>query len=249
MVNAWLVSFIRIPLLLIILILFVLLLKLFGFEFISSFSPDLSTVYFTVVNVICFFLLYRILKNEKRSIKELIDFRPDRLGKDLLFGFLWLFILYIPFAIAVMGTMFILYGTDFINHFQTVFAGDPGNYSSHPEWLKWFAACISLIFPFLNAPIEELMYRGYAQTSLIRHYKKVWVGILIPSIGFSLQHVMLAASLQGAIVYAVAFFVWGIGSGVIYHKQNRLFSLIVCHFIVNIAFSILPVIFLISGFY
>lgn len=229
---------------------FVLLLELFKLEFIPPFLPELSTVYFTVVNVICFFLLYRILKNEKRSIKELVDFRPERLGKDLLFGFLWLFILYIPFAIAVMGIMFIMYGTDFINHFQTVFAGDPGNYSfSRPEWLMWLAACISLIFPFLNAPIEELMYRGYAQTSLIRHYKKAWVGILIPSVGFALQHVMLAASLQGAIVYAVAFFVWGIGSGVIYHLQTRLFPLIVCHFIVNMAFGLFPIIFLISGVY
>ncbi len=242
MINAWLVSFIRIPLLLVMSMFLFLLLKLFGFD---PFLPDLSVVYFTVVNVICFLLLHRILINEKRSIKKMMDFHPERLGKDLLYGFLWLFILYIPFVMAVMGTMFIMYGADFINHFQTVFAGDPENNSfSRPEWLMWFAASISLIFPFLNAPIEELMYRGYAQTTLIRHYKKVWVGILIPSIGFALQHVMLAASLQGAIVYAVAFFVWGIGSGVIYHKQERLFPLIVCHFIVNTAYSVLPIIFL-----
>lgn len=38
----------------------------------------------------------------------------------------------------------------------------------------WFSAIISLIFPFLNAPIEELMYRGYAQTKFIAHNKKVW---------------------------------------------------------------------------
>src|SRR5690606_25666305 len=111
------------------LIIFFLLLKLFGLEFIFPFLPDLSTVYFTVVNVICFFLLHQMLKNEGSSIKKIIDFRSERLGKDILFGFLWLFILYIPFVITVMGTMFIMYGTDFINHFQTVFAGDVENYS------------------------------------------------------------------------------------------------------------------------
>ncbi|MFZ7945993.1 hypothetical protein [Neobacillus sp. 19] len=36
---------------------------------------------------------------------------------------------------------------------------------------------------------------------------------------FALQHVLLAASFQGAIVYTLAFLVWGIGSGIIYHKN------------------------------
>lgn len=231
-------------------IIFYSVLKLSGLDITFPFLPDLSTVYFTVVNVMCFFLLYQMLKKEGRTIKELIGFRPDRLGKDILYGVFWLFILYIPFVFAVMGTMFIMYGTDFINHFQTVFAGDIENDSfSRPVWLMWVAAGISLIFPFLNAPIEELMYRGYAQPLFIKHYKKVWVGVIIPSIGFALQHVMLAASFQGAIVYAVAFFVWGIGSGIIYHIQKRLFPLLICHFIVNIAFSAFPIVFLILGVY
>ena len=226
-----------------------LLLKGFGFENDFFFLPDLSTIYFTVVNVICFYLLHRLLKKEGRSIKELIDFQSKRLGKDILYGFLWLFILYIPFVITVMGTMFMMYGVDFIHHFQTVFAGDVENSLSRPRVLMWLAALVSMIFPFLNAPIEELMYRGYAQSLFIKKYKKVWIGVLIPSIGFALQHVMLAASVQGAIVYALAFLVWGIGSGIIYHKQKRLFPLIICHFIVNIAFSIFPIIFLMLGIY
>lgn len=250
MKNAWIISFIRIPLLIVTLFFVFILLKIFGFEPNFFFLPDLSVIYFTVVNLICYVLLYRILKKEGRSIKNLLDFHPNRIGKDILYGLFWLFILYIPFVIAVIGTMFIMYGTEFIHHFQTVFAGNVENYSfTRPRWLIWFAACISLIFPFLNAPIEELMYRGYAQRKFIIKYKRVWISIIIPSIGFALQHVMLAASIQGAIVYAVAFFVWGLGSGFIYLKQKRLFPLIICHFIVNIAFSILPIIFLITGVY
>lgn len=229
---------------------FSLLLSLLGFEVAFPFLPDLSTIYFTVVNVICFILLHRILKKEGSSIKQLIGFRVESFGKDILYGFLWLFVLYIPFVAAVMGTMYFMYGTDLINHFQTVFAGDMDYESlTRPIWLLWFSACVSLIFPFLNAPIEELMYRGYAQPRFIIVYKKVWPGIIIPSIGFALQHVMLAPSLQGAIVYLVAFFVWGIGSGIIYYKQKRLFPLVVSHFIVNIAFSVMPIIFLIMGLY
>ncbi len=249
MKKAWLVSFIRFPLLILGLMLLFLFLKLSGLDFQFPFLPDLSTIYFTVVNVLCFIILYQIIKREGRSFKELIGFRSDRILKDILFGFLWVFVLYIPFVIAIMGTMFIMYGPEFIHHFETVFAGEGTMTFTRPRWLMWFAAIVALVFPFLNAPIEELMYRGYAQPLFIKHYQKVWVGILIPSIGFALQHVMLAASFQGAIVYAIAFLFWGIGSGFIFHKQKRLFPLIICHFIVNIAFSVFPIVFLILGVY
>lgn len=37
-------------------------------------------------------------------------------------------------------------------------------------------------------------------------FGKPWAGIGIPSIGFGLQHFMLAASWQGALVYISSFF-------------------------------------------
>ncbi|MED4206878.1 CPBP family intramembrane glutamic endopeptidase [Neobacillus mesonae] len=246
MKNAWLVSFIRFPMLIMTLLIFFLLLKIAGIQFQFPYLPEFSTVYFTVVNVLCFFLLHHLLKKEGRSIQELIGFHRKRVIKDILLGILWLFVLYIPFVVTIMGTMLVMYGPDLFQHFQTVFIGNEEFYTfSRPDWLIWLTACISIIFPFLNAPIEELMYRGYAQPLLIKRYKKVWAGIIIPAVGFALQHMILAVSIHGAIVYAAAFFVWGVGSGVIYHKQKRLFPLIICHFIVNIAFGILPILFLI----
>src|SRR5699024_4501577 len=96
--NAWLVSFIRIPLLLVMLGVFFLVLRLFGVGATFPFLPDLSAVYFTVVNIICFFLLHRILKREGRTLKDLMGFCSERLLKDIGYGFLWLFVLYIPFV-------------------------------------------------------------------------------------------------------------------------------------------------------
>lgn len=248
MKKAWLVSFIRFPMLIMALLLFLLLLKIFGLPFQFPYLPEFSNVYFTLVNVLCFCLLYHLLKKEGRSFKDLIDFRRERVVKDISFGLLWLLVLYVPFVLTVMGIMFVLYGPDLFEHFATVFAGNEEIFIfPRPQWLLWVTASISFIFPFLNAPIEELMYRGYAQPLFINHYKKVWVGIIIPAVGFALQHVILAVSLQGAIIYTAAFFVWGIGSGFIFHKQKRLFPLIVCHFFVNIVFAILPLIFLILG--
>jgi hypothetical protein len=246
--NAWFVSFIRFPMLIMALLFLFLLLKIFGLSFRFPFLPEFSNVYFTIVNVFCFYLLHRLLKKEGRSIKDVINFRMEHVVKDILFGMLWLVVLYVPFVVTILGIMFVMYGPNLFEHFPTVFAGNEDIFSfARPGWLLWLTAGISCVFPFLNAPIEELMYRGYAQPLFISHFKKVWVGIFIPSVGFALQHIILAVSLQGAIVYAAAFFVWGIGSGIIFHKQKRLFPLIVCHFFVNIAFGVLPMVFLISG--
>ncbi|MFC4023666.1 CPBP family intramembrane glutamic endopeptidase [Oceanobacillus longus] len=247
--HAWIISLIRFPMLIIAMIVMFLLLQLFGLEFQFPFLSELSTVYFTVVNISCFVLLHRLLKVEGRSFKELVGYQRDRLGSDILYGFLWLFLLFIPFVLTVMGIMFVMHGAEMFQQFEAVFAGEEAFLYERPKWLLWFAAFVSLLFPFFNAPIEEMMYRGYAQPTFNKHYKKVWVAILIPSIGFALQHTMLAVTLQGAIVYAAAFFVWGAFSGLIFHKQKRLFPLIVCHFIVNISFSVFPIIFLILGVY
>ncbi|HLU22293.1 MAG TPA: CPBP family intramembrane glutamic endopeptidase, partial [Bacillaceae bacterium] len=247
---AWFISFIRFPLLIAALLCFAVILRLLNIDVIFPFLPDMSAIYFTFVNILCYYILHRILKKEGSSFKDLLGYRKDRIGKDVLLGFLWLFVLYIPFSLGVIGTMFVMYGADFVSHFETVFVGDIANTNlTRPYWFLWVTALIALIFPFLNAPIEEFMYRGYAQPAFIKHYKKAWLGILIPAVGFALQHIMLSASIQGAVVYAVAFFAWGIGSGIIYHKQQRLFPLIICHFIVNIAFSIIPIIFLLMGVY
>lgn len=246
--QAWFISFIRFPLLLAALLLLFLFMHLSGLQFHFPFLPELSVFYFTVVNVLCFFILQRILKKEGRSLTSLIGFRRDRWTKDVLYGFVWLFVLYIPFVATVMGTMFAMYKTDLFQHFQATLVGDEVLFTyDRPQVLMWFTAGISLLFPFLNAPIEELMYRGYAQPAFIQHFKRVWPGIVIPSLGFALQHIMLAGSWQGMIVYGAAFFVWGIGSGLIYQWQRTLFPLIVTHFIINMAFSVLPIVFILTG--
>jgi hypothetical protein len=152
--------------------------------------------------------------------------------------------------IAILDTMFLMYGVDLFENFEAVFAGEnAGESLSRPGWLIIMIAFVALIFPFVNAPIEEMMYRGYAQIRMVRHFNKAWLGILISSIAFGLQHAFLAATVQGAIVYIAAFFVWGIGSGIIFHKQKRLMPIIFCHFLLNLAFSVFPFVFWVTGVY
>lgn len=43
-----------------------------------------------------------------------------------------------------------------------------------PVWLRWVGAIVALFFPFINAPIEETMYRGYAQPEFTEGFGKPW---------------------------------------------------------------------------
>ena len=159
MKKAWLVSFIRLPLLLLIMSLMSLLLNI-PFPF----SPDIAVIYFMIANLLSLYLMTRLLHSEGRSIWDVIDFQRDRLGKDLLWGLLWIFVLFIPFAAAVNGVAFLIFGTDYLNQFEVIFTGDLANNPlTTPVWLRWVGAIVALFFPFINAPIEEIMYRGYAQ--------------------------------------------------------------------------------------
>lgn len=201
-------------------------------------ASTLSALYLAPVNVASLLLLRWVLHRDGRRIRDLIGFDRTRLGRDLLWGLLWLAVLYLPFAAAIIGTMFLLYGADAFTSFETVFAPADG-YLAMPQALAIvFAAVVVITFAPLNAPTEELVYRGYAQGAL-RGSLGSTLAVAVPALGFGIQHIFFAATLPGMLVFAVAFFVWGLGAGVIYLKQGRLMPLIVCHFIVNL-FTSLP---------
>lgn len=237
------ISFIRIPLLLIAAALTYLLFMITDMPYTFPLLPGIATLYFTIVNLICFLILYYVLQQEGSSIGELLDFKKERLGKDILLGFVYIFILYFPFMLGVMGTMWLIFGHEFFLHFEQVFSPS-GTDIELPYALAWISAIVSAtLFPLLNAPIEELFYRGYAQKHLAALTKK-WVAILLPTIGFSIQHIMLAGTMTGAIVYAVAFFCWGLGAAIIYEKRGRLLPLIIAHFLTNFMFGVIPLVFM-----
>jgi membrane protease YdiL (CAAX protease family) len=202
-------------------------------------ASTLSALYLAPVNAASLLLLRWALHREGRRVRELIGFDRARLGRDILWGLLWLVVLYLPFAGAIIGTMFLLYGADALISFEAVFV-PAGDYLVMPPALAIvFAVVVVVTFAPLNAPTEELVYRGYAQGGLSRALRSNWLAVVIPAIGFGLQHIFFAATAPGMLVFAVAFFVWGLGSGVIYLKQGRLMPLIVCHLIVNL-FTSLP---------
>ena len=102
-----------------------------------------------------------------------------------------------------------------------------------PVVLAVLAVVAVLTFAPLNAPTEELVYRGYSQGGLARRWPIVWA-ILVPAALFGLQHVWFAPTPDAVVVYACAFFVWGLGSGIIARRQGRLLPLVIAHGLVNL---------------
>jgi membrane protease YdiL (CAAX protease family) len=170
------------------------------------------------------------------TLRAMIGYRRDRLGHDILWALLWIMVLYVPFALAIIGTMAALFGAEPFSQFGAVFAPE---LSTTPVMSAGasiaFAAIVLLTFAPLNAPAEELVFRGYSQGGI--QQTRPMLGILLPSLAFGLQHVFFAMTVPGMLVYAVAFFVWGIGSALIYRRQGKLMPLIIAHGIVNLSFS------------
>ena len=201
-------------------------------------SPLVAVVAMLPVNVVCLVFVVRRIRATGGSVGALIGYRRGCLGRDILWGLLWLVVLYVPFALTIMLVMWGLHGADMFIAFETVFF-DP---ETIPPLTPAVAAVLAVVavvtFAPLNAPTEELLYRGSAQQDLARRMPLA-AAIVVSAAFFGLQHVWYAPTPDAVIVYACAFFVWGIGSGIIAWRQRRLLPLIIAHGMVDL-FTTLP---------
>ena len=188
------------------------------------------------VNLISLALVRRALHRSGRRARDLIDFSWRRLGTDVLWGLLWLTVLSVPYMLAILGVMFARFGTSAFEHFEEVFVSAESAPALSPAVLAVLAIATVVTFAPLNAPVEELVYRGYSQGGLVKRWPAFWA-VLVPAVIFASQHVFYAATPDAVPVFLAAFFVWGIGSGLIVLWQRRLMPIIVAHFLVNLFLS------------
>jgi len=202
----------------------------------SNDFPPLDMLYFPFVNIVCGVVIWRRFRQYGVSVWEYLGFEGRRLGKDIAWGLLWLFVSYIPLAIALMASMYLMFGADMSSHFEQVFA------KSVPQLPDGVLPVMSIFgaFVFLvNAPIEEIVYRGWLQKGLAGR-SGVTIAILVQGLLFGLQHMMFAGDVRGMVIYAFMFLAWGVTAGVIVHHQRRLAPMVISHWIVNIIFGVGP---------
>ncbi|WP_432559312.1 CPBP family intramembrane glutamic endopeptidase [Granulicoccus sp. GXG6511] len=204
-----------------------------------AFPPPavLASVAMLPVNIVCLLLVARLLHRDGMTVRAVLGLQRGRLLRDALWGLLWIVVLYLPFVGTIMLVMFALHGGETFERFEVVFF-DPAAVPDLPA-MVWLVIGIVAVLTFapLNAPAEELVYRGFSQGRLARVWPPI-LALLVPAVLFGLQHLLYAPTPEAALVFAAAFFVWGLGSGVIYLRQRRLMPLVFAHGLVNLLFTL-----------
>lgn len=242
-----LMAFIRLPMVLLCSGVIVLALRVAGQQSGTGAGAVFATLSVTVTNVMCLGLLLWRARVEGFQLSSLVGFQRRRFLRDLASGVLWSVFLFALLMCGFVATLFAIQKITGLPLGQ-ISMGDADFSFEAGRWLTVFMAIIAVaVFPILNASIEELQYRGYAQPRLIAASRGAWLGIGITALGFGLQHVAFAYTLASAPAYAIGFFLWGIGAGIIAYWQQRLAPIIIAHFISNLSFGIVPLVFMLSG--
>ncbi|WP_152363675.1 CPBP family intramembrane glutamic endopeptidase [Microlunatus speluncae] len=203
-----------------------------------AFPPAmLSALAMLPVNIATLLLLRQRLRREGRRLRDLIGFSAARLPRDLLWGLLWFMVLQTLFLAVIFLIMGLRYGSGLFEAFATIFVDDSAMRLSVPVTIV-LAVITAITFAPLNAPAEELVYRGYAQTELARHRWPTALAIGLPALLFGAQHLFYAPTAAAMPVFGVAFVVWGIGAGLIVLRQRRLMPMIIAHLLVNLLTSL-----------
>lgn len=197
----------------------------------------------TVVNVLCLGLLLWRYRVERLSPMVIMGFRRQWWLRDLAGGLLLSLVLWAMMAVVIVAVVLVAHWNDGSRAFEKAFVGDADFSLRLPMWLAVFSA---VVFPIVNAPVEELQYRGYAQPGLIQSSGRTGFGIVVPAIGFGLQHAAFALTVTAALAYVAGFFVWGLGAGLVVHRQKRLAPIIIAHFLSNLSFGFLPLVFVLA---
>lgn len=204
----------------------------------TGFPPDpmIATLGLLPVNLASLWLVARMLRAEGSSMRDILAYQPGTWRRETAWALLWVTVLFVPFIAGIMGTTWMLHGVDMFVAFETMFY-EPDAAPTMSAGLMLVLGIIAFVtFAPLNAPTEELLYRGYAQSRLLR----VWptaATVLTCSLVFGLQHAFFAPTRSAVAAYVVAFTLWGIGSALIVLRQRRLMPIVIAHLIVNLMTS------------
>ena len=199
-------------------------------------STAWATLGLLPVNVLCLMIVRKFYHDQGVSLRAALGVQKGRIGRDVLWGLLWLFVLNVPFMAVVAGTVFALYGVDAPSAFATIFFDPASSVQMEPVVLLIISLVAVVPFMLINAPTEELVFRGYGLDGVASRWGAT-VAILATSLLFGAQHILFAATVPGMLVYFIAFTVWGLGAALIVCKQGRLFPVVIAHWIVNITMS------------
>jgi membrane protease YdiL (CAAX protease family) len=187
-------------------------------------------VYGTLIDIGCFILLARLVRQEGIRLVDLISFQRQRLGRDLLLG-VGFIVLYL-FLVIGGGVLFgiLIYG-----------AAPPAVMVPLPLWGTLFSL---IVWPIIWAFAEEMTYQGYALPRLELLTGRGWLAVIIVGFGWAIQHsaLPLMSDWRWALFRFGSSLLIGIILPIIYLRTRRLMPFIFAHWAANFVSVLMTVV-------
>jgi hypothetical protein len=188
------------------------------------------TVYGTLIDMGCLVLIMSLIKNENRTLVDLVNIRDQSVSKTALTSIGYI-ILFLPMSVAGMSlSSLLLFGTPVP---QQTMGGLP----------MWGAVYSITIWPIIWALSEQITYQGYALPRIISIVGEKWIGIAIVTFGWAFQHAALPLSLDWryTIMRVISFIPVAIVMTILYIRSRRLLPFIIAHWVMDLSAAIASV--------
>jgi CAAX protease family protein len=141
------------------------------------------TVYATLVDVGCLLLLWRQTKHEGIRFIDLFGIERSRIGREALWGLLYLVALYPVLAGGTKIASWLVYGTTQLVPAMLA----PGLLSDRrlPHWAVVYSLSV---FWLVWSPTEEVIYQAYCAARLKVLTGSTWVAITLVGFWWAFQH-------------------------------------------------------------
>jgi hypothetical protein len=187
------------------------------------------TVYATLVDIGCLFLIVRFAHCEDLRLRDLIGKIRTRWGHDFFLGLLCLAVIFPFFWIAAAPASRIAFGSPQPNLYPGLLAG---------RILPLWAVIYSLFIWWpIWSPTEELTYQGYCLPRFIALTRSRWLAVLIVGFWWALQHSFLPFILDWHFVLwrLLAFWPGCTAMMLLYLRIRRLPPIIVAHWAMDLS--------------
>ena len=208
-------------------------------------AVSLTNFYFPiVVDLSCLLLLAQFTHREGMKLGDLIRFDRHRLRRDLLVGLGLFLVLLVLFWVTSLVGGLVVYGADMFS--GTGQSQTNSSFIQPPLWVLWWS---TLVLSLSSGIVEEMTYRGYALPRLVALTQRPWLAVLIMSLGFGMQHLVLPlGSWQLSLSRFISTFLAAPVFALIYLKQQRLLPLIIAHWGINfVGLGLLPLLWRLSS--
>jgi len=186
------------------------------------------TVYGTMVDLSCLFLLVFVLKKEGKKLSSLFDFDRKRMLNDLKLGVL-VFICIFPIIgfLYSLGVGYLLFNESTLNSITGQLAE-----RTLPNWAYYYSI---LIWWIVWSTTEEITYQAYSLRRLLSKYGQVKV-LLFVGFFWALQHSFLPLIFDWRYFFwrLFSFFPLVIGLMIAYLKIGRITPIIIAHALMDI---------------